>query len=133
MQHPQTIYVGIIDNDESVCRSLGRLLRADQLQPITYPAAEAFLADTKRPKFDCLVLALQLRGMSGLELSERLSAVKEGTPIIFIAAGDEPEARAQAEAAGCAGYLRKTDSPAVILAAVRRAAGLEDSASTPRK
>jgi FixJ family two-component response regulator len=126
MNRTPNIYIAIVDDDESVCRSLSRLLRAAHLQPISYPSAEAFLADTRHPKFDCLVLDIQLGGMSGVELSERLSAVKDGTPVVFITAHDEPELRAQAEAVGCAGYFRKTDSGADVLAGIRRAIGLED-------
>jgi FixJ family two-component response regulator len=131
MHRTQTTYVAIVDDDESVCRSLSRLLRAAHLQAVTYPSAEAFLADTKHPKFDCLVLDIQLGGMTGLELSERLSAVNDDTPVIFITAHDEPEVRAEAEALGCAGYFRKTDSGAEVLAGIRRAIGLEDSDSAP--
>jgi FixJ family two-component response regulator len=123
----QNIYVAVVDDDDSVCHSMSRLLRAVHFQPITYSSAEAFLADKKHPRFDCLVLDVQLKGMSGLDLGRRLSAVKDETPIIFVTAHDDPEARAQAEAAGCAGYFRKTDSGADVLAALRRAIGLEDS------
>ena len=56
----QNIYIAVIDDDESVCRSFSRLLRAAHFQPISYSSAEAFLADTKHPKFDCLVLDVQL-------------------------------------------------------------------------
>ena len=129
MNSTRNIYIAVIDDDESLCRSMSRLLRAAHLQPITYPSAEAFLADTKRPKFDCLVLDIQLKGMSGLDLSQRLSAVKDATPVVFITAHDDPEVRAQAEASGCAGYFRKTDSGADVLAAIRRAISLEDSDS----
>lgn len=123
MSSDQNIYVAVIDDDVSVCRSSSRLLRAAGFQPITYASAEAFLADTKHPQFDCLVLDIQLGGMSGLELSQRLSAVKDGTPVIFITAHDDPEARAQAEAAGCAGYFSKTESGVEVVGAIRRAIG----------
>ena len=119
MSSTRNIYIAVIDDDESLCRSMSRLLRAAHLQPITYPSAEAFLADTKRPKFDCLVLDIQLKEMSGLDLSQRLSAVRDATPVIFITAHDDPEVRAKAEASGCAGYFHKTDSGADILAAIR--------------
>jgi FixJ family two-component response regulator len=129
MSNPPNIYIAVIDDDESLCRSMSRLLRASNLQAITYPSAEAFFADTRRPKFDCLVLDIQLKGMSGLDLSQRLSAVKDATPVVFITAYDDPEVRAQAEASGCAGYFRKTDPGADILAAIHRAISLEDSRS----
>lgn len=127
MSSTPNIYIAIIDDDESLCRSMSRLLRAAHLQPITYPSAEVFLADTNRPKFDCLVLDIQLKGISGLDLSQRLAAVKDATPFVFITAHDDPAVRAQAEAFGCAGYFRKTDSGADVLAAIRRVIGLEDS------
>ena len=127
MEITRTIYIAVIDDDESLCRSMSRLLRAAHFQPVTYPSAEDFLEDTKRPKFDCLLLDIQLKGMSGLDLSRRLSAVKYDTPIIFITAHDDPQVRAQAEASGCAGYFRKTDSGAEVLAAIGRAIRVEDS------
>ncbi len=124
------IYVAVIDDDESVCRSFSRLLRAAHFQPISYSSAEAFLADTKHPKFDCLVLDIQLEGMSGLELSKRLAAVKDDTPVVFITAHDDPEVHAQAKASGCAGFFRKTDSGADVLAAIRRATAGECGQAT---
>jgi len=48
------IYVAIVDDDESVCRSFGRLLTAAGFQPVMYPSAESFLRDTKHPRFGCL-------------------------------------------------------------------------------
>ena len=125
MSRTQNIYVAVVDDDESICASFSRLLRAAQFQAITYASAEAFLADRNHPKFDCLVLDIQLGGMSGLELRNRLYAVRDGTPVVFITAHDDPEVRAQVEASGCAGYFRKTDSGASVLAAIRRATGLE--------
>jgi len=115
------VYVAIVDDDESVCRSVGRLLRAVGIQPITYTSAELFLADTKRPQFGCLVLDIHLGAMSGIELAQRLAAEGWRTPIIFITAHDDPEACAAAEAVGCAAYFRKTDSGEEVIDAIRRA------------
>jgi len=121
------IYVAVVDDDESLRRSLSRLLRAAHFQPIAYDSAEAFLADTKHQKFDCLVLDIQLEGMSGLELRKRLFTINDVTPVVFITAHDEPEVRAQAEESGCAGFFRKTDSGADVLSSIRRVLGLEPS------
>lgn len=122
MKSTAPIHVAIVDDDESLCRSLGRLLRAAGMQPTAYASAEAFLADTKHPQFDCLVLDIQLGGMSGIELGQRLVAEGAHPPFICITAYDDPESRAGAEAAGCAAYFRKTDSGAEVLEAIRRAA-----------
>jgi FixJ family two-component response regulator len=96
------------------------LLRAAGMQPITYPSAEAFLANTKHPQFDCLLLDIQLTGMSGLELQKQLAATGTAAPTIFITAHDDLRARKQAFAAGCAGYFRKTDPGSEVLQAIRR-------------
>ena len=114
------IYVAVVDDDESACRSLGRLLRAAGFQPITYASAESFLADKNRPQFGCLVLDIQLGAMSGIELAQKLVAEGGRTPTIFITAHDDPEARTEAQAMGCAAYFRKTDSGADVLEAIRR-------------
>jgi FixJ family two-component response regulator len=125
MNNTRNIYIAIVDDDESICLSMSRLLRAARFQPITYMSAETFLMDMNRPRFACLVLDIQLRGMSGLDLCRRLAAVKDSTPVIFITAEDAPEARMEAEAIGCVGYFRKTDSGADLLAAIRRAISAE--------
>ena len=90
------------------------------MQPITYASAEAFLADTKQPLFDCLVLDVHLGGMSGIELGQRLVAEGRVAPFIFITAHDDPDTRARAEAAGCAAFFGKTESGAAVLDAIRR-------------
>jgi FixJ family two-component response regulator len=120
MSKSKPIYVAVVDDDENLCRSLARLLRAAGFQPITYASAETFFADTKHPQFDCLVLDIQLGGMSGIGLAQRIKAEGGHTPIVFITAHDDPEARAEAEAAGCVAYFRKTDSGAEVLEAIRR-------------
>ena|ERR1700751_1110755 len=122
MNSTATTYVAIVDDDGSVCQSFARLLRAAGIQPVTYSSAESFLADTKHPQFSCLVLDIQLGGMSGLELAQQLAAAGERTPFIFITAHDDPEAQSAAEALGCAAYFRKTDSGKEVLEAIRRVA-----------
>ena len=74
MSTTPTIYVAVVDDDQSVCRSFARLLRSAGIQPITYASAEAFLADSKRPQFDCMVFDVQLGGMSGIELARTIPA-----------------------------------------------------------
>ena len=122
---PKNTYIAVVDDDESIRRSFSRLLRAAHFQPVAYASGEEFLADTKRPIFSCLVLDIQLEGMSGLELKQRLSRSNDGTPVVFITAHDDPAVCEQAEESGCAGFFRKTDTGADVLSAIRRATGLD--------
>jgi FixJ family two-component response regulator len=120
MSAPCQTYVAVVDDDVSACRALSRLLRAEGLQAVGYLSAEAFLADAKRPRFDCLVLDIQLSGISGIELHRQLQAAGSSTPVIFVTAHDEPETRERAQAAGCAAYFRKTAPGRDLLRAIRR-------------
>lgn len=129
MHHPgsakKIIYVAVVDDDASVCQAFSRVLRAAGFHPVSYASAEALLEDAKRPRFDCLVLDIQLGGMSGLELSRRLTDVRDSTPVIFITAHDDPEMREQALGCGCAGFFKKNDSAELVLESIRRAVGIE--------
>lgn len=120
MDDSRDMCVAVVDDDESLCRSLARLLRASGIQTVTYLSAEAFLSDTERRDFDCLVLDVQLGGMSGIELSERLAASDSTTPVVFLTA-HKPDISTPAPIA-CMAYLRKTDAAEVVLAAIRQAA-----------
>jgi len=118
MSNTGPVYVAVVDDDDNFCRSLARLLRAAGMQSITYASAEAFLADTKHPRFDCLVLDVNLGGMSGIELGRRLVDEGRFAPFICITSHDHPGVREDAEAAGCSAFLRKTD--AGVLDVIRR-------------
>lgn len=114
-------YVAVIDDDQSICRSMARLLQNVGLNPIAYPSAEEFLDDGMRVPFSCLLVDIQLEGMSGLELHRRLIACKIRTPVIYITANDDPNVRQEAISAGSAGYFNKTDAGADIVAAIQQA------------
>jgi len=117
----ETLYVAVVDDDEGVCRSVSRLLRAAGFQAVSYLSAEAFLCDTKQPRFDCLVLDVQLGGLSGIELAERLASSHQSTPVVFITAHDAPDVRARALRIPRATYLAKTEPAEAVFAAIRRA------------
>jgi FixJ family two-component response regulator len=122
MGTPSNTYVAVIDDETSICASMSRLLRLADFQPVIYSSAEAFLADAKRPQFDCLLLDIRLEGMSGLDLFRQLAEQETHPPVIFITASEDPDMRAQAEAMGCAAFFSKTSPGAEIIEAVRRAA-----------
>ena len=115
-------YVAVVDDDQSFCRSLDRLLRAAGFHSVTYRTAEDFLHDGKRPQFDCLVLDIRLPGISGIELQGQLKADAVPTPVIFVTSHDSPELQMQAQATGCIAYFRKTDPGDALIDSIRRLA-----------
>ena len=83
-----------------------------------YPSAEDFLADPFKWRFDCLLVDVQLGGMSGLEMQRELAAQGSRTPVIFMTALDDPGAVDEAQRAGCP-FLRKTVDGLDLMQAIR--------------
>jgi FixJ family two-component response regulator len=131
MSLPQPSHVAVIDDDESIRRSMSRLIHAAGFHPVTYRSAEAFLADMKHRRFDYLVLDTRLRARSVMELHRRLAAANVDIPVVFIKVQGDADVNSQAEALSCISYLRKASSGADVLAAFRCAVGLEASGSSP--
>lgn len=81
----------IVDDDEAIRESLRLLLFAGGLTSFAYPSADAFLADTERPPFDCMLLDIRMPGTDGLELFRILNRRRLPYPVIFITGhGDIP-------------------------------------------
>lgn len=114
------IFVGIVDDDGSIRRSLARLLRAAGMQTVTYRSAEEFLTSATVPRLDCLMLDVQLPGMSGVDLRDLLATEGIMTPVLFVTAHDDPMERERALAGRCLGYFRKSDDGNEILDAIRK-------------
>ena len=125
MNGTKQINVAIVDDDASLCQAMDRLLRAVGFRPFVYLSAEAFLHDAGRPRLDCILLDIQLGGMSGFELQSELAASGSTVPVIFITAYDDPETREKARQTHCVAYLRKNDPGEAVIKAVRRAVHLE--------
>lgn len=119
MSAPTTCtYIAVVEDDESLLRSLYRLLRAAGMVPVTYRSAEDFLNDAKHPQFDCLILDIQLDGMSGIELSERLSDSGSTTPVIFLTALEDPDVYERALRTDPVAYLKKSEPAESLLGAI---------------
>src|SRR4029434_2210973 len=76
--------VYVVDDDESVRRSLVRLLRSVGHEAVAFPSATAFLEREIVDRPSCLILDLRLRGPSGLDLQAELGDKEQSIPIIFI-------------------------------------------------
>jgi FixJ family two-component response regulator len=118
--------IAIVDDDESLCHAVERLLRAAGFQSVTYASAEAFLEDSEHGRSDCILLDIQLGGMSGFELQSMLASSGSTIPIIFITAYDDPETRERAQQTHCSGFLRKHDPGEAVLDAIRRAVSKDE-------
>jgi FixJ family two-component response regulator len=109
----------VVDDDPSMNQALERLLGAAGLRVRTFPSSEALLASDAIDHASCLVLDIELPGLSGLELQLHLAATGVVLPVIFITGHDHPIHRQKAGLAG-ADYLTKPFPGSDLLRAVRR-------------
>src|SRR5262245_28818648 len=91
--------VALVEDDAGMSHALARILRLAGYQPATFVSAEALIRDDGGAGADCLVLDVQLPGMSGFELRDHLARAGIAVPVIFITAYDDAEARVQAQQA----------------------------------
>jgi FixJ family two-component response regulator len=113
--------VCIVDDDEAIRESLRMLLFSGGLGSCTYESADAFLADTDPPRFDCMLLDIRMPGTDGLELFHILHDRHLSYPVIFITGhGDIPIA-VSAIKQGAYDFLTKPFREGELLSTVRAA------------
>jgi len=118
-QHDAIVFV--VDDDPSVREGLQGLLQAAKHQVQTFGSAEEFLSSRRPDVPACLVLDIELPGLSGLDLQHKLIEAQIELPIIFVTGhGDIPRS-VQAMKAGAAEFLTKPLHPQCLLAAIRKA------------
>jgi len=118
--------IAIVDDDDSVRRSLLRVVQSAGYAAESFPSARAFLDWLPRGRAACLVLDVHMDGMSGFELQDRLAV-----PIIFITAHDDAVTLERIEKSGASGHLRKPFGEKSVLEAIRRAVQPDGQAETP--
>lgn len=113
--------VSIVDDDESLRRSVGNLLTSVGFRVETFASAEAFLQSADRGNTGCVVLDLRMPGMSGLDLLMHLAAAGPRIPVIVLTAHSDDESRRRTLQAGAVAFLGKPFRGEALLGAVRRA------------
>jgi FixJ family two-component response regulator len=111
--------ISIVDDDESVREAIESLMKSVGYTAKVFPSAGDFLSSGHLDDTGCLILDVQMPGMSGLELQDRLVASKSQVPIIFISAHCDADARARALKAGAVGFLQKPFSEDALLNAIK--------------
>jgi FixJ family two-component response regulator len=114
----------IVEDDSSMRQAIKRILKTAGYVAKSYESAESVIEVDGAMTADCLILDIQLPGMSGLELYRTLARCGLTTPAIFITAHDGHNMRDEAERLGAASYLTKPFSGRALLSAVADATGL---------
>ena len=113
--------VYVVDDDESVRRALGSLIRLAGLAVQTFPSAQEFLAFPRPDVPSCLVLDVQLPGLSGLDLQEELAKADVQIPIIFLTGHGDIPMTVRAMKAGALEFLTKPFDDEDLLQAIQQA------------
>jgi FixJ family two-component response regulator len=113
--------IAIIDDDLSVRRGLQRLIRSMGWKAETYASAQEFLARPRTEAPSCVVLDLQLPGLSGLDLQRRMSEAGLEIPIVFLTGHGNIPASVQAMKAGAIEFLTKPFDDQQLLEAIQEA------------
>ncbi len=113
--------VAIVDDDSSVREGLQSLVRSVGWGVEAFASAQEFLdhAGTEAPS--CLVLDLQLPGLSGLDLQKRMAEIELNIPIVFLTGHGNIPASVQAMKAGAVEFLTKPFDDQELLNAIQEA------------
>jgi FixJ family two-component response regulator len=109
----------IVDDNASVRRALGRLLRSAGMDVRPFASAQQFLDSDFTEENACLIADVKMPGMGGLELQQKLVEHGANLPVILITGFDTEETRALAKQSGAAGYFRKPVDDRALLDAIR--------------
>src|SRR5882724_11902418 len=123
--------VFIVDDDRGTRESLSNLIRSAGLSAQTFSSAQEFLA-AERPKAPgCLVLDVQLPGLSGLDLQQELAKAGVKIPIIFITGYGDIPTSVRAIKAGALEFLTKPVNREDLLHAIHQAIARDHTARQP--
>jgi FixJ family two-component response regulator len=116
-----SILITVVDDDESIRDALKGFLRSAGFAAEIFSSAADLLGSNVLDRTSCLIVDVHMPVMTGLELQCRLSNAQSRIPMIFITAGDDPAARAQALQAGAVDFLRKPFAADTLLDAIHTA------------
>ena len=111
--------VTIVEDDFAVRDSLKMLFESAEFEAEVFESAEEFLAAGHLAESICLVLDVQLPGISGIELQHRLRAEGIDTAVIFITAHPDEQVRQLALKDGASRFFTKPFKGEDLLTAVR--------------
>ena len=113
--------ISIIDDDASVREATEALIRSLGYTAAAFASAEEYLLSDRVQDSACLITDLQMPGMSGADLQDRLIADGHRTPIIVITAYFEEKVRAHVLKAGALCFLRKPFKDESLIGCLQKA------------
>jgi FixJ family two-component response regulator len=119
MTDPATVF--LVDDDPAVQKGLARLLRSDHHDVAVFASAQDFLAGNHLSRPGCLILDVEMPGLTGVELQQALAGRHSALPIIFLTGHGDIDMGVRAMKLGAVDFLTKPVDADVLLEAVRDA------------
>lgn len=114
--------IAVVDDDFSLLTALERLLNTRSWAAKTFQSGQQFLASLTDRLPDCLILDLQMPGMSGLEVQQTLAGKDIRIPTIILTSNGDAAMRERCMSAGAVAYLLKPVGRAELFSAIEAAA-----------
>jgi FixJ family two-component response regulator len=118
---PEIPLISIVDDDGLVRESTRGLIRSMGYAAETFASAEEYLRSNRVADTACLISDIQMPGMNGADLQDRLIGEGHRTPIIFVTAFAEEGIRARVLKAGACGFLTKPFSDESLIECLDKA------------
>jgi FixJ family two-component response regulator len=115
------ILISIVDDDQWVRDAMGDLVESLGYGALKFSSAEHFLESGRIAESACLITDLQMPGLNGLDLQQRLLAQGYDTPVIFITASPEKQFEDRAQNAGAVALLSKPFDDKVFVNCIQTA------------
>ena len=119
---PERKLVFVVDDDAMMLKSVARLLRQLGYESVLFPSAEAFANHSDFDGVICVLLDIDLGGVSGIEMSHRLKEANNSVPVIYITGNVSPAVCRAAQQSGCLAYLTKPFTVKSLMEPLHRAA-----------
>ena len=111
----------IVDDDTSFRQAIERLVRTGGYAVQTFASATEFLQSARPDEPGCVLLDLDMPGLSGLELQNALARTDNPLPIVFLTGKGSISTTVQAMRAGAEDFLTKPARRQILFAAIERA------------
>ena len=121
MSAPAAALVFVVDDDQSVRKSMTRLIETAGYKVETFASAREFLARPLPEGPCCLVLDVRMPGLTGLALQEALATAGHRLSIVFITGYGDVATSVKAMKGGAVDFLTKPVNDRALLGAIERA------------
>jgi RNA polymerase sigma factor (sigma-70 family) len=120
MQHASHV-IHVVDDDSTFRSAIARLLNAAGYEVALYETSQQLLDRPPTRMSDCILLEVQMPGLSGLQLQDRLSKLGNRLPIVFLSGHADIPTSVRAIKAGAEDFLTKPVTKEHLLESIRRA------------